>query len=99
MIKTRDSVHEDFSDCSSGNGPNSYYETKGDAIRAFESTLAEYGLCFDPDDMICMLGDNGCFMIDIYTDELECAKCVGRAMLMWYKMDQTGRWEFTGYIA
>ena len=98
MIRVKHPVREDFSECSSGNGPGSYYETKDDAIHAFESVLTEYGLCFDPTDIIAMLGDDGRTNIDIYTNELECAKCVGCALLMWHKMP-SGKWEFIGYLA
>lgn len=99
MIAVRDPVREDFSECSSGNGLGSYYETKDSAIHTFESVLVEYGLCFDPADIIAMMGDDGRTTIDIYTDELECARFVGMAVLMWHRMEESGRWEFTGYIA
>lgn len=97
-IKARCALREEFSKCSSGNGSNSYYETKGHAVRAYESALAKYGLYFDPDDLMDMPGDIGHVVIDIYTDGLEYTERVGCAMLMWYRMP-SGRWEFTGYIA
>jgi hypothetical protein len=98
-IRAKHPVREDFSDCSSGNGGKNYYETKGAAVHAYESALAEYGLCFDGDDMIDMFGDNGRVTVDIWTDVPECSESVGCAILMWHRMDMSGRWEFTGYIA
>ena len=91
-IRASHAVREAFAGCST------YYNTKGDAVGVYSDTLAEYGLYFDPADMICMLGDTGRIHIDIYTGEFECARLVGSATLMWYKMDQSGRWEFTGYL-
>jgi len=97
-IRVGHPLREDFSGCSTGNG-GPYYPTKGDAVRAYSAALAEYELQFDPDSMIDMPGDNGCIPVDVYTDELECSRCVGRAIISWYRMDQTGRYEFTGYLA
>jgi hypothetical protein len=98
-IRVGHAVREDFSGCSSGNGRVNYYGTKGCAVSAYSAVLRAYGLCFDTADMICMLGDDGRINIDIYTDDSECARFVGCAMLMWHKMEVSGRWEFTGYLA
>lgn len=97
-IKARCPLREEFSGCSTGSG-GPYYLTKGDAVSAYSSALAEYALQFDPDNLIDMYGDDGRIGIDIYTDELECARFVGCALLMWHRMDCSGRWEFTGYLA
>jgi hypothetical protein len=97
-IRAKHPVREDFSGCTTGSG-GPYYPTKGDAVSAYSAALAEYSLCFDPDDMICMMGDDGRIEVDVYTDELECAVRVGRALLMWHRMEYSGRWEFTGYLA
>ena len=97
-IKAKHPVREDFAECSSGNGCGSYYDTKGSAVHAYESALAEHGLYFDPDELIDLPGNGGRVTIDIYIDGLEYTECVGCAILMWHRMDQSGRWEFTGYI-
>lgn len=88
-------VREEFSNRTSGS--NDYYESKDHAICAFGCALAEYGLCFDPDDLIEMLYNDGCIRVDIYTRELECSKRVGRAALSWCRMD-SDQWEVVGYI-
>ena len=98
-IRVGHAVREAFSGCSTGNGCGSYYGTKGGAVSAYAAALREYGLCFDRANMIDMPGDDGRINIDIYTDELECARFVGCAMLMWHRMEVSRRWEFTGYLA
>ena len=98
-IRAKHPVREDFSECSSGNGGRNYYSSKGVAVSYYETILEAYGLCFNPDEWWDMTGDDGRIMVDVYTDELECAACVGCAVLMWHRMDQSGRWEFTGYLA
>lgn len=90
-IKAKHPVREDFSECSK------YYETKDHAIGAFESVLAKYGLCFDSMDIP---GDDGRTTIDIHDESGD--DYVGMAVLMWHRMmlmKESGRWEFTGYIA
>ena len=71
---------------------------EGGAIHAYETALAEYGLCFDYDNMIDMFGDDGRITVSIWTIELECSDCVGHALIMWHRMENSGRYEFTGYI-
>lgn len=95
-IKAKNPVREDFAGCSTGNG-GPYYPTKGDAVSAYSAALAEYGLCFDCDDLIDIPGDEGRVAIEIWTDQLECAICVGSAIIAWHRMS-SGRYEFTGYI-
>ncbi len=99
-IRSRHPVRGAFSDCSTGNC-DGYYETKGSAIFAFECVLAEYGLCFDRDDLIDVPGDYGHVMIGVWTVQpecAECAECVGQAYVTWHRMP-SGRYEFVGYIA
>jgi len=98
MIAARHPVRDAFSDCSSGTGYDIYYDTKGQAISAFESALADYGFRFNPDDMIDMYGDEGRVHIHIYTDTDDDSGYVGVAILTWYRMDYSGRWEFIGYL-
>ncbi len=95
-VKARHPVREELSGCSTGSG-GPYYPTKGDAISAYKSALAEWGLCFNPDDLMDMPGDFGCVTIDVCNDELECSARVGSALLAWYRMP-SGRYEFTGYL-
>ena len=96
MIRAKHPIREEFSECSTGSGEN-YYPTKGTAIHAYESVLAEYGFRFDPDDCFDLLGDNGHITLNIWSDELECALCVGWAMITWHRMP-SGNYEFIGYI-
>lgn len=96
-IRAKHSIREEFSLCSTGNG-GPYYQTKGMAIHAYESTLAKYGLCFNCDQLIDMPGDDGRITVEVWTDRPEYSESVGSAFLMWHRMDRTGRWEFTGYI-
>jgi hypothetical protein len=99
-IRSSHSVREDFSGQSTGNigmsGRTGYYETKGHAVNAFDGVLQGYDLCLDRDDLSDFHGDEGRKTIDVYD---ECGNCVGRAILMWYRMDQSGRYEFIGYLA
>jgi hypothetical protein len=95
-------LRNDFAGCSTGNSPNSYYETKGAALRAFESVLDDHGLCYDPDDFLSMPNDDGRIEIAIFTYDAECDEtiaCVGRAILVWHRMENSGRYEFIGYLA
>jgi hypothetical protein len=98
-IRAKHPVREDFSECSSGNGGRNYYDTKSSAIRAYESALNEYGLCFDWEEILDMPGNDGRTMIDVWTNELEGSVCVGCAVMMWHRMENSGRYEFTGYLA
>jgi len=104
-IRARHSVREDFSACSSGNGSVTYYGSKAAAVCSYASVLDTYGLCFDRDDFMEMSGDDGRISVAIHTDEYEWGgpagqgDCVGCAILMWYRMENSGRYEFTGYIA
>jgi len=103
-IRSGHAIRNDFSECSSGNGPWTYYDSKGAAIRAFEAVLDGYGLCFDPDDFFDMPNDDGRVTIDIYTavatwgESDEKGDRVGIAILMWHRME-SGNYEFVGYIA
>jgi hypothetical protein len=101
-IRVNCQLHEDFSGMSTGNNGSGYYETKGDAVRAFEKALNDHNLCFNPDDLMQMPGDEGRIDVDIWTlagpDDNYFHDCVGHALIMWYRMP-SGRYEFTGYIA
>ena len=98
-IRASHPVRNDFSDCSSGNGHGSYYDTKGHAVRAFEAVLNDYDLCFDPADCMDMPGDDGYMLVEVWTNDPLCTVYVGVARLAWHRMDCTGRWEFVGYLA
>ncbi len=95
MILAKAPVREEFASCSSS---NNYYETKGDAVSTFDAVLREFGLRFDNSQIIDMPGDNGRINIDVVADVFECSKCVGCAVLSWYRMP-SGRYEFVGYLA
>ena len=99
LIRVGHPVREEFSECSSGNGPNRYYKTKGQAVSEFGAVLSDYELQFDPADCMDMPGDEGRMVVEVYSNELECADYVANAVLMWHRMDRTGRWEVIGYIA
>jgi hypothetical protein len=102
-IKARHAVREEFSGCSSGGGPWTYYDSKGAALRAFDSALDGYGLCFDKDDNFDMPGDEGRINIDVYTgidgygEDDSRGRFVGSALLTWYRMP-SGNYEFIGYL-
>jgi hypothetical protein len=101
-IRARCQLREDFAGMSTGNNGSGYYESKGEAVRAYEKALNDYDLCFNPDDFMQMPGDEGRISVDIWTmngaDDDYFHDCVGSALLMWYRMP-SGRYEFTGYIA
>ena len=103
-IRASHPVREDFAGVSTdGSGCSSYFETKGHAVRAYEKVLDTYGLCFNPDDFMQMPGDDGRITIDIWIvsgrDDDYFHDCVGHALLMWHRMDHSGHYELTGYIA
>lgn len=93
-IKRNDPVREAFSSCSSGNVPGPYYETKGHALRAFDTALADFGYHLDTADNAAWSSDEGRHTVDIYNED---AECVGRAVFYYYRMP-SGRWEFVAYI-
>ena len=78
-----------FARCSSG---PTYYDTKGAAVRAFDSALAPMELA--PLGTSTLHHDNGRSLIDV----LSGGEVVGRAFVTWHRME-SGRWEFVGYIA
>jgi hypothetical protein len=84
-----------FSSCSSGNSPGCYYETKGHALRAFDSVLSDYGYMLDPADCSAWSGDVGRATVAVLTVERE---VVGSAIFSYYRTE-SGRWEFIGYLA
>ncbi len=94
-IKVKNPVRNAFSDCSTGNDNGRYYETKGAAVHAFYEVLDHHGYHFDPDHLIDFPNDAGRRTIDIFDESDE---CVGRALLTWYRMEMSGRYEFVGYI-
>ena len=94
-IRRDDPVRGAFSSCSSGNVPGTYYETKGHALRAFDSALFGFGYYLDRADNSAWSNDEGRTMVDIYTGQDELA---GRAVFYYFRMP-SGRWEFVAYIA
>ena len=94
MIRQDDPVRAAFSSCSSGNGYDRYYKTKGHALRAFDAALADFGYSLDAADNSAWSGDAGRTMVDIYTGQGEYA---GRAVFNYFRMP-SGRYEFVGYI-
>lgn len=95
MIGARSPMREPFAACSSG-GSVGWYDTKGDAVAAFNAALASFGYGLDYGDTMCLSGDEGRMMVAVVRDgEPEPA---GWAMLSWYRM-LSGRWEFVGYLA
>ncbi len=94
-IKARSIVRSAFSDCSTGNAFGCYYETKGHAIKAYDDALRVHGYHFDENELFDFSGDAGRRNINIVSGGGE---YVGVAVVSWYRMD-SGRYEFTGYIA
>lgn len=100
-IKSRHAVREDFSANSSG---AVYYDSKGQAIDAFNATLADYGFYLDPYDCGGWDGDEGRRVVtvrvetdgpfDIPGEDTR----VGYAHFTYYRME-SGRWEIIGYLA
>jgi hypothetical protein len=102
-IKARHAVREEFSGCSSCGGPHTYYDSKGAALRAFNSALEGYDLCFDVDDWLHCPCDEGRMTIAVHIrlddqeDSDDKGACVGYALLTWYRLPN-GRYEFIGYL-
>ncbi len=94
-IVARHPVRNTFAARSSGNGHNSYYENKGQALNAFDAELQTYDVWFDRNDCLQLDGNDGRKNLAIVN---EFGRCVGYAVLSWYRMP-SGRYEFTGYIA
>jgi hypothetical protein len=102
-IRAKHPVREAFAGCTSDGGPWTYYDSKGAGVRAFDSALDGYGLCFDKDDHFDMPGDAGRINIDVYTgidgygEDDSRGRFVGSAVLTWYRL-LSGRYEFVGYL-
>ena len=100
MIKARHPVREAFSANSSG---ARYYDTKGQAVDAFDASLNDYGFYLDSDDLMGWSGDDGSVTVavrvetngpfDIPGED----NCVGHAHFTYYRMP-SGRWEIIGYM-
>jgi len=90
--------------CWDGTRRTGYYESKGGAVRAFESALEGYAFNFDPAELWDMSGNDGritvevCIVEDDFEGDEVYKDCVGRAVLSWHRMP-SGRYEFTGYLA
>jgi hypothetical protein len=98
-IRSSCACRDDFASCSTGNqngsGRTGYYRTKGHAVNAFDARLQTYDLCLDRDDLMDFHGDEGRKTIAVHD---EFGNTVGYAVLMWYRMDNSGRYEFIGYL-
>jgi hypothetical protein len=92
ILATDKAVRNRFCDCSSR---NSYYETRGHAISAFDSALNDFGYRLADEVGNGYAGNEG----RAYCDVLDGNEVVvGCAVLVWYRMP-SGRYEFTGYLA
>ena len=90
-------MKNDFSSNSSG---SKYYDTKGEAVSAFNDSLEPYGLCLNFADCNDWHYDEGRRTVAILTLESDSteSKDTGKVAIMtWYRMG-TGRWEIIGYI-
>jgi hypothetical protein len=94
-IKAKHPVRELFAGRSTGADQGCYYSTKGHAVNAFSGELQGYDWCLDRNDLADFYGDDGHKVIEVH-DEFE--HCVGRAVISWHRME-SGRYEFTGYLA
>ena len=81
-----------------GKSSGTYYQTKGDAVAAFNEVLEAEGVLLDPRVTTQMYGDEGRvtpLLVDARTEEA----VEGRlAVLSWYRMP-SGRYEVVGYLA
>jgi hypothetical protein len=77
-----------------------YYNSKADAVCAFNAELARWGLQLDPYDLADFIGDTGRKTIEVCTIGNYPIDWVvkGDAVISWYRMP-SGRYEFTGYLA
>jgi hypothetical protein len=85
-------ICEDFATCSND------YETKRCALEAFEASLMEHRLVFDPGNYIFMSGDKGSVTIDICHNRPGDADHAGCALLRWRRVERSGKWEVNGFI-
>jgi hypothetical protein len=94
MKRIERKVREAFSGCSSG---AKYYDTKGDAVHAFDAALE--GCDGHLDTMGCndWYGDEGSTLCMIRRDDPDYGDCIGYAKFTWYRVG-SGRWEIIGYI-
>ena len=87
-------VRNAFSECSTGNKGGAYYETKRDAVHAFESVLNAHGFYVDWENFTNFANDDGRAMLEFHSEGMEFE---GHALLTWFRME-SGRYEFIGYI-
>ena len=95
-IKAKNPVREAFAGRSTGSVKGAYYRTKGHAVNAFDGALMEYDHCLDPDDLIDFAGNDGSKSIAVHDDS---RNVVGRAVFTWHRMENSGNYEFIGYLA
>lgn len=84
----------DFAECSTGSNGR-YYDTKGNAVNAFDTRLQTYGLCLSRTAFVDYNGDDGRAQHPV-CDEF--GHEVGCAVFTWHRME-SGRYEFIGYLA
>lgn len=98
-IRSSHPVRGDFAGCSTGSLVGSdrtdYYSTKGHAVNAFDARLQTYDLCLDRDDLADFTGDHGHKTIAVHDEH---HNCVGYAVIFWHRMENSGHYEFTGYL-
>ncbi len=96
-ILARNPVREAFSENSSG---SYYYDTKGDAVHAFNLTLERFGYHLDYAECSDWYGDDGSRLVsvlDFSEDTADYGDPVGSARFSWYRVP-SGRWEVIGYL-
>jgi hypothetical protein len=102
-IPARHPVREAFAGRSTGCkvGPErgsdriGYYETKGEGLEAFSDALHDHAFCFDQEVYSELDGNEGHKEMRVLDGN---DNHVGYARISWHRME-SGRYEFTGYIA
>jgi len=94
-ILAKNPVREEFAACSTS---SNYYNTKGDAIDAFDTVLRDYGMKLEDENIVDLSGPEGRTHWTVVTDCELYPECIGQAVISWYRMP-SGRYEFVGYLA
>jgi hypothetical protein len=76
-----------------------YYDSKGALVQAVDAVLNEHGWRLDYHQTMDMFGDNGGGGYTILPNVDEPTEEIGIIVIHWHRMDQSGRFELTTYIA
>jgi len=76
-----------------------YHDSKGALVQAVDAVLNDHGWRLDYTQTMCLYGDYGGGAYTIFENVDEPAEEIGFVVIHWHRMEQSGRFELTCYIA